>query len=186
MKNGIWRYAFFACACAGMSAWWWAQRFSGEHAPARDENAAILTLHDASAYRYGDSGERTDTLQAAAVHYYGDDRDILFTRPRLRREQADGHIAARAQSGRHLPDGSVHLEGDAVMERLVGATAELTVASQAFTYHPAANTLATEHSVTFTTPQSITTSTGAIWQLEHNSLILGQNVRSRYEPSPRR
>ncbi|MDO5090495.1 MAG: LPS export ABC transporter periplasmic protein LptC [Cardiobacteriaceae bacterium] len=186
MKRGLWHYALFACACAGMAAWWWAQRFASENAPATAQDAPVLTLHDASAYRYDENGARLDTLHAQSVHYYSDERDTLFAEPRLRREHENGHIAARAQQGRYAPDGSVILDGDAVIERFTATEKDASAASDTFIYHPGDNTLATDRFVTLTTAESTTTSTGAVWQLERNSLILKQNVRSRYEPSLRR
>lgn len=186
MKLGVWRHAFFACACAGMAIWWWSQRFAAENAAAPDTEAPVLTLHAIKAYRYGENGLREDTLQADTVHYYSDDRDTLFTRPRLRRDTATGHLEGEGNSGRYAPDGSITLEGDALMRRFSGNSPDISVQSRILHYSPAAQTLASDETVTITTPESHTTSLGALWQLEHNSLILKQNVRSRYEPSLRR
>lgn len=161
-------------------------RFNEESAPVPSEDSPVLTLHNISTYRYGENGLREDTLKADIVRYYGDDRDTLFTRPRLRRDIEGGHFHGEAANGRHAPDGSVELEGDALMQRFAGDMAEISVRSRILRYDPAAQTLASDESVTIDTPESHTTSLGALWQLEHNSLILKQNVRSHYEPSLRR
>lgn len=169
-----------------MTVWWWSQRFAGESATAQSENMPALTLHDASAYRYGTNGWREDTLQADTVQYYGENRDTLFTHPRLHRNTENGHWYGEAANGRYAPDGSIELEGNALMQRFTGNIAEISVYSRILRYDPVTHTLASDETVTINTPESRTTSLGAIWQLERNSLILRQNVRSHYEPSLRR
>lgn len=181
--TGIWKQAAIACLCAMLAVWWWIRREAPDTQHTAYDNPPTLTVTHATAYRYDAQGALQDTLHAQRIAYYHDQRDTFFQNPVLRRETENGHLHGQSQEA-HMPqNGNIHFRGNVLMQRFGPSGEELAVRSQRMDYDRSAHTLASPAEVEITDPQSRTQSTGAVWQLKRNYLILQENVRSHYDPS---
>lgn len=184
--NGVWKQAALACLCAMLAVWWWTQRYGENPSVQSEGNRPTLTVQQATTYRFAENGALQDTLQAQSVSYYHDSRETRFIRPTLRREIESGHLHGESQEGHMLANGNIDFRGSVLMQRFTGEQEDMAVRSNSLHYDSTAQTLASTEEVEITSPESRTLSLGAVWQLEHNYLILQENVRSHYEPSHRR
>ncbi|MBV7434423.1 LPS export ABC transporter periplasmic protein LptC [Cardiobacteriaceae bacterium TAE3-ERU3] len=162
--------------------WWWAQN-SPPPVSVQNDYVPLLTLTDNTTYIYAENGQRASSLHAEYAEHHDNGSGTHFTRPELtHQESADTHYTATAEQGfiNDMKD-SVELSDDVVVKRYMHDRLVDQLTTNSLIYHPQTSNMITHDPLIFTSQDSRTTATGALWQLNKNSLILKQNIRTHYE-----
>lgn len=172
-----WSMAAVACVY-----WWWSQN---SPTPQRSDNrdVPLLTLTDNTTYLYGEDGQRISSLQARRTEYFDNGKGTSFIEPEITHYQEDSDVyIANAQKG-FISDSRdrIELENSVIVQHLNGDQEIEKLSTEKITYFPLQSEISTSKPLVFTTVDSRTTATGALWRLLPNSLILEQNIRTHYE-----
>ena len=162
--------------------WWWAQNTPAVISTQHDY-VPLLTLTDNTTYIYAENGQRGSSLHAKYTEHHDNGNGTFFTYPEL--THLDGSTVrylAIAEHGfiNNMKD-TIRLSEDVVVNRFVNDEIVDQLTTDTLTYLPQTDQITTADPLVFTTPDSHTTATGALWQLDKNWLILKQNIRTHYE-----
>lgn len=168
-----------------VSLWWWAQSQDRPSASETSITRPLLTLQDASTYRYNAAGEQQSQLNAEQVRHFNDGQGTFFAHPDIHHQvDANTYTTITARSGHMSDDKSlISMRGDALAQRYVDDTLRTILRSSALDYRPIAQTVSSDEAVNILTPESDSDSVGALWRLADNYFILQKNVRTHYAPS---
>lgn len=162
--------------------WWWTQntltapRTSNTHHP-------LLTLSNTTTYLYARDGQRISSLQAESARHHDDARGTELTHPVLNhQDESTTHYRAVARHGfiNHAKD-TLTLRDNVVVERFAEGQLIDRLNSESLTYRPLLKEIRTADRLSFTTPDSRSEATGALWRLQTNSLILEKKIRTHYD-----
>lgn len=165
--------------------WWWAQN-SPSTSSVQNDYVPLLTLTDNTTYVYAENGQRVSSLHAEYTEHHDNGSGTFFTHPELTHQDiADTHYTATAKKGfiNDMKD-IIQLSDDVVVKRFTQDSVVDQLTTNSLTYQPQTSSMITDDPLVFTGRGSRTTATGALWQLNKNSLILKQNIRTHYETTP--
>lgn len=170
---------------ATVTLFWWIRNNLQRDQEQNVTGIALLRVTDGVVYRYDETGENTLILNSPEVRYYADRRGTRFQSPKLTRK----HLATiDTLSAMHALENQertqIHMWGNVrgVHNNLNIPRAHTVLESDSLNYHITKNEAETDDSVAITTPESKTSASGAIWQLNDNLFILDKNIRGHYAP----
>ncbi|UJF24600.1 LPS export ABC transporter periplasmic protein LptC [Suttonella sp. R2A3] len=168
-----------------VSLWWWTQLEDKPPTPVSDTSSPLLTMANASTYRYNTQGRQQSRLDAKTVRHFNDGQGTFFTQPDIRHIVADNAYTTIVSRQGYMSDDKnvITMRGDVIGERYVNQSLQTIYRSEVLDYRPVAQTVSSDKAVTILTPESDSDGLGALWRLDDNYFILEKNVRTHYAPS---
>ncbi len=175
----------FVIAIAG--SFWLAGQQRSAPTPTTVETAAAdlgYSARDAVLVETGDDGMPMYTLNADVIRQRPED-GVEFQQVRMTFRDANGQEwHGRADSGRlDTETGKVDLQGDVQADGLLPGSAEpVNLSTEQLDVDTRDSILATDQSITLTSPFRTLKSTGMVATLKDNHLVLQSNVRGTFTP----